>query len=418
MGNVTRNGSAPADSKTKATAPGRPPGRGTGYLPANKSGLPWMLDPASPELIRRLQDTADGPDTPACWQDYLRDAAELRDLLAKRHMAVVLDPAKRRLTDEVVDRWVSYLRETRPSTRAGCAGTLARDLALALQDGHLYVRHSAGAHSARKAQQGSDPGPAWEAWTSMGVRIIRIRRLDGSDGAEQELLAGAANQAEDFSHAKILVDLRGNGGGDDSYVQSWLAPYARQSVPVCRERGMTLMDGTPLIFWNYLVWLRLTGHGVPDALRQGSAPPAPDDEIRISDSAETPWNGDDGSGHPGAAGTAGWDGRMMVMIDGGTGSSGESAALMLRASFGAVLVGAPSYGIIDYGNAGPYILPASGLEIHLPCQANDWGIAVDFSGIQPDLAVAVDLPAESLAADFDGLFGAAALKRSATTGQP
>lgn len=106
-----------------------------------------------------------------------------------------------------------------------------------------------------------------------------------------------------------------------------------------------------------------------------------------------------------------WAGKMVVVVDGGTGSSAEPAALLLRHHLGAVVAGSPSYGVIDYGNSTPYYLPMSGLEIRLAAQANDWGVGIDFIGIQPDIPVPAATPLHEIAADFHTLRDAGAATR-------
>lgn len=94
---------------------------------------------------------------------------------------------------------------------------------------------------------------------------------------------------------------------------------------------------------------------------------------------------------------------MVVVVDGHSGSSAESSALMLKAAFGARIVGAPTYGSIDYGNICPYLLPRSGMQIQIPTRVNNWAHPVDFVGIQPDTRIDISCPTQSLAERFDDL---------------
>ncbi|MCQ1957441.1 S41 family peptidase [Arthrobacter sp. zg-Y826] len=371
--------------------------RGPGYLTPGESGVSWMLDPTHSVLKGHAARQAAGPDSPADYTDYIADAEALKHLLRYRHVAVVLDPRRADTTDAVVDRWALDLLHRKPGTAAECAGSLGKDLGLALADGHLHVRHGQH-HRPVKKVAGEDPGPPWEAATYAETRVVRIRSLDGSDGRDTSLRAGSDNNAADFSFPKLIVDLRGNGGGDDSYVISWFSPYVSEHwVLPCEETSMTLASsGSSIAFWNYAAWLGFNHHTVPDAFQQHK--PQPADRIVTCT-------------QPGAVvvpaqaapvkARAPWTGRMIVVIDGGTGSSAESAALLLKSAFNAVLVGTPSYGVIDYGNSAPYYLPISGMEIHLPSQANDWGTAVDFVGIQPDVAVPAGIGIEAVVSRFD-----------------
>lgn len=366
-----------------------------------------MLDPEDVILQQHADRQAAGPETAASYQDYIDDAAALKHLLRDRHIAVVLEPDKARMTDDIVDRWVHYLATKKPSTLAGCAGSLGHDLGRVLNDAHLHVRHSRHPTLSKEAR-GDDPGPAWESSTLSHIRAIRIRTLDGSDGAESLLRAGAANHADDFAARDMIVDLRGNGGGDDSYITTWFTPHVRASWTVpYQEQGMTLSSsGSSIVYWNYATWLRLNHHTLPAAFTAAHLQPRHDDRVLITTSNLTA----DETIHAttvstGPADRAAWTGRMIVVVDGGTGSSAESAALLLKNAFGAVVVGNASYGVIDFGNSTPYYLPVSGMEVHVPAQANNWGAPVDFTGIQPDVPLPAATPLPYIAMNFNHIYG-------------
>jgi hypothetical protein len=71
---------------------------------------------------------------------------------------------------------------------------------------------------------------------------------------------------------------------------------------------------------------------------------------------------------------------MLVLVDGQTKSSGESAAWMLQQGIGGLLIGGRTAGMIEYGNITPYLLPASGLHVGLTTKHNDFGVAVELVG--------------------------------------
>ncbi|WP_168796478.1 S41 family peptidase [Arthrobacter echini] len=349
----------------------RDTGRGRGYLPVESSGVPWMFDPEDPTLQHHADHQAEGPGAPADHRHYIDDAA-------------------------------------------GCAGTLGTELGTALGDAHLHVRHGA-QHRTAKTSLGEDAGAAWETATIDGIRTVRIRTLDGSDDVDTVLLAGVARSAEDFAHQYIVVDLRGNGGGDDSYITDWFSPFiAEPAGPAWTELGMTLSSsGSSTAFWNYATWLRLNHHRVPESFEAEHLRPKQNDSIEIRRGPEQTASFLTGSVQSGSTsgGSEPWAGSMIIVIDGGTGSSAESAALLLRNLVGAVIVGSPSYGAIDYGNLAPYFLPTSGMEIHLPAQENDWGTSIDFVGIRPDIPLPAVRPLREIAADFHTLHDAGAATR-------
>jgi C-terminal processing protease CtpA/Prc len=100
-------------------------------------------------------------------------------------------------------------------------------------------------------------------------------------------------------------------------------------------------------------------------------------------------------------------GRMLVLVDGGTCSSGESSTLMLRDGLGARVVGVPSMGLLESANVAPYVLPRSGLTLTFPTQWVTTPEPMEFVGIQPDVELDVATPLAEVADRFDELWAAA-----------
>ena len=96
-----------------------------------------------------------------------------------------------------------------------------------------------------------------------------------------------------------------------------------------------------------------------------------------------------------------WAGRMLVLVDGRTRSSGESSAWLLRAGLGARLVGEPTFGMIEYGNVVQYALPGSRLVIALPTKSNDFGFPVESVGFPVDVPLDPETPVVDVARRFD-----------------
>jgi C-terminal processing protease CtpA/Prc len=92
---------------------------------------------------------------------------------------------------------------------------------------------------------------------------------------------------------------------------------------------------------------------------------------------------------------------MLVLVDRRTRSSGESSAWALRDGLGARLAGAPTTGMIEYGNIVPYVLPASGLAINLPTKHNDYGFPVESVGFPVDVSLDDGISADEVASRFD-----------------
>lgn len=100
------------------------------------------------------------------------------------------------------------------------------------------------------------------------------------------------------------------------------------------------------------------------------------------------------------AGSQPWHGRMLVLVDRRTISSGESTAWVLRSVFGAKLVGGPTEGCISFGHMVPYLLPRSGMAVILPTKQNLYP-GVEMTGIPVDVELDPRTPLDEVAAGFD-----------------
>jgi C-terminal processing protease CtpA/Prc len=224
-----------------------------------------------------------------------------------------------------------------------------------------------------------------------GVLVLRIRRLVGSPDDERALAAWAANADEDFAHERVVVDLRGNSGGNDGYTYTWVEPRLRAVDGFCTT-ATWCVQGKPLGYWNAVAWKRaLYGRDAvsSDWLAQ-LHDPRPDDEIAVlEETYDLP------------AGDRPWEGRMLVLVDGASRSSGESSAWLLREGLGARLLGEPTFGMIEYGNTVPYPLPRSGLVVSLPTKSNDYGFPVESIGFPVDVPLDPKTPVEDVVRQFD-----------------
>jgi hypothetical protein len=152
------------------------------------------------------------------------------------------------------------------------------------------------------------------------------------------------------------------------------------------------VQGRPLGFWNATAWRRaLHGpDGVPPGFLARRHDPRPDDVLAVGEETfDLP------------AGDLPWAGRMLVLVDRGTRSSGESSAWLLRKGLGARLLGEPTFGMIECGNIVQYALPRSGLVVSLPTKSNDFGFPVESVGFPVDAPLDAEVGAEDVAREFD-----------------
>lgn len=378
------------------------------YLNPSRSGAAWLLDPNQPAVSAGLR--AAGERRPADPCDPAALVADLDDLLVllrERHFGLATGVLAAPVHDEL-DAWMRGWRERlvahQPTTWGGALGTDFHDLRWLVRDAHLSAAGEdltlVRATNPRTAEPvlGDDPGPCAQ-WTDHGgVLCVRLRSLDDSGGNDALLEQWRDAHAAHFAYDRIVVDLRGNGGGNDMYVYQWFADHAPAHTPVVASRTWKL-GGEALMLWNAVVAMEAT-HGVdavPAWIRDRR--PTPDASVALVEEAG---GAEDVVAH---AGDTPWYGRMLVLTDRQTGSSGESAAWALQRVFGARLAGGRTAGCLRFGNITPYLLPRSGLLVRLGSKWNDHD-DVEMIGLPVDVPLQSDTALATVAADFDLLHGA------------
>jgi hypothetical protein len=305
-------------------------------------------------------------------------------LLGERHFGVAtgLVPPP----EEALAAWTRRMA-ARPRTWGAAVADLQFDLRETLGDEHVRLL---GAPRGRFERVEEEPGPAVEESVVGDVLVLRVRRLIGDPEAEAGLARWRANADRHFSYDRIVVDLRGNPGGNDAHTYEWARRRFR-AVPLHVRESLWAVRGRPLGNWNAFAWRAARDAGaVPPHLVAGKHDPLPDDRIELRQAE-----------HSLEAGDCPWNGEMLVLVDRRTRSSGESSAWMLHDGLGARLLGTPTSGMIEYGNIVPYALPDSGLVIQLPTKHNDYGFAVESVGFPVDASLADDAAAAEVAAGFD-----------------
>jgi hypothetical protein len=306
-------------------------------------------------------------------------------VLRERHFGVAtgLVPSP----EEVLAAWTRRL-SAQPATWGAAVAELQFDLRETLRDEHVRLLGAPRWRDERAEQE--EPGSAVEETVVSGVLVLRVRRLIGDSEHEAQLARWRADAERHFSYDRIVVDLRGNPGGNDGHTYDWASRRFR-AVPRHVRESVWEVRGRPLGTWNAFAWRAAHDTAaVPPHLAAGKHDPQPEDRIELRHTE-----------HPLEAGDRPWDGKMVVLVDRRTRSSGESSAWMLHDGLGARLAGSPTTGMIEYGNIVPYALPESGLVIQLPTKRNDYGFAVESLGFPVDVALADGVPAAEVAAEFD-----------------
>jgi hypothetical protein len=236
----------------------------------------------------------------------------------------------------------------------------------------------------------------YEWRTSGGATVIVVRRLYGSP----EDLAALERLAKDYDeHRKkplVVFDFRGNGGGNDGYVWAWVeratrgkfaAPYAELQIASATACGD----------WNNLVADQITYGRVdsPEAraerdafLRKSPLGGTPGKTVPVLDRSDVETKGQ----HP-------YGGRVLVLVDHASASSGESGPLMLRAALRATIVGERTGGYAEFGNIRPYVMPRTGVVWQLASKRNYYPTPHDGVGLPVDYYLSDELigaPVEAL----------------------
>jgi len=374
------------------------------YLPPERSGIQWLMDPESAELARLARDahgrTADSPCDAAA---VAADLGALPELLAARHFGAatgLVAPQVLDATEQLILAARDRVLQSRPRSWGDALGDLNDLLRLTLRDRHTRLQGSR--KSAIRADEPAavidEHAPAVEVRTEAGVRCVVLRRLCGDASDDRLLWDWARDSLQHFEQDRIIVDLRGNGGGNDAITLEWIAPVLPSGAAVPGTSTGWYVGDTPLGIWNAVAMIEASqgADAVPSWHRDHLRHPAPADALVVR--AE-----DD---YPLPPGTRPWTGRMLVLVDRNTCSSGESSAWILQHALGARLAGGRTGGVIEYGNVVPYLLPASGLHVMLPTKHNDFGQPAEVIGLPVHAELDPRTPLAHVAATFDDLYRA------------
>jgi Peptidase family S41 len=375
------------------------------YLSPERSGVRWLLDPATPELAglaHAVQSRTEG--TKCEPQAVAADLSMLPQLVRERHFGIATGLVARKAADQaeqlILEARDRVLSE-RPQSWGEALADLNDQLRICLRDRHVALRGSGQSRirSDEPVAAVDQNAPAVEVEDLHGVLCVTIRRFFGGAGDDKRLWEWAGDSLSHFSHERIVVDLRGNEGGNDAIMLEWLLPVLQAGVQIPGTSAGWFVGEAPLGLWNSaaLIEARDGPAAVPSWHRAHRHVPAPGDVLQVRK------EGDDG---PLQAGIRPWGGKMLVLLDGQTKSSGESAAWMLQHAVRGLLIGARTAGMIEYGNIVPYLLPASGLHIGLTTKHNDYGVAIELVGLPVQTELDPRTPLSTVARAFEHLYRA------------
>jgi C-terminal processing protease CtpA/Prc len=244
-------------------------------------------------------------------------------------------------------------------------------------------------------EDGISKKPAYE-WRRAGqVAIIRIRRFSGPPAELERLEQLVKDYPEHRRSPLIVVDMRGNAGGNDDYAYRWVAQAKRGPWQTVTGSVYPVGSFLPWKAWNDEVWAAISENRVDDPasvarrneLRQKWPPNTAGLSIafkpdRYQGDAKVPYKG-----------------RIFVLVDRPCGSSGESAALAFQGGLGAKLVGERTAGLMEYGNVRTLVLPRTHLVFQFATKRNYFLTPMEGLGTPVDVYLAPELitrPVEEL----------------------
>ncbi|MDR1476864.1 MAG: hypothetical protein LBI17_01910 [Rickettsiales bacterium] len=203
-----------------------------------------------------------------------------------------------------------------------------------------------------------------------GVATIALARMGDIAEEEIEKFHAATLHAIDQSSA-VIIDLRGNGGGD-----------SRIATPIVHR-----LYGAHVSLWKN----RLTRGTKEGAIVRNSVNIIMDrPQEEEGDGNEDPVKGYKDAVFPEFNGDNGYDKPVYMLLDGKVASSGEGFYMMLHRHPKLTAVGDNTAGMTRGGNVADVILPASGITACIAVDAPiffDDAKAEEFVGFEPDIRV-------------------------------
>jgi hypothetical protein len=212
--------------------------------------------------------------------------------------------------------------------------------------------------------------------------VIRVRGFGSvaEDQLRSFVETGSAHRGEPV----LIVDARGNGGGDETWPIQWiqgLTGRRAESVFVFAElHGKTTMAGRANLFADL-------HHRFPDTYNFGE---------EANRHAELAGSFEDGSSEPYWLGPRfpelpliPNDTTLVIVMNERVASAGEGLVLRASQAENVLLVGENTRGCLTFGNAGTHRLPHSGLRVSMPINFGLFldGVSREEVGLAPDLWV-------------------------------
>ena len=222
-----------------------------------------------------------------------------------------------------------------------------------------------------------------ESTVADGVPLLTSAAMYASTNEQQEQLERLANCGEEYADAPVLVlDVRGNGGGSDLYINRWFKGYTGQYPDRRIAWGIKFSE------FNRHLYQTVGGHSadeIPETSQWANLVSVPGQFVKR-------------------------DELTLVLQDKGTASAGETAVQNARALENTLIVGSNTKGSSLTLTNFPFYLPNSGLRLIFGIELclTENGENLDGTGYPPDLWVSSGL-AKSRVEDLIGYYDLAEL---------
>ena len=242
-----------------------------------------------------------------------------------------------------------------------------------------------------------EPGPGGPPYSWRNIDDTAVIRLTTFQTFDADIAPQLDRFVDDYMlHRKcerVVFDLRGNKGGSTSYVRDWIA--RAKAAAAWQTYGYTEVYGriaycsmwNPVVEWQIRNGTVDSAEAIAERAKLRAEWPTLHDApaIRMSDGRYSGYGCDP------------FDGPIFVLVDRHSGSSGERAAIDLQRVLGAVLVGEPTAGAVQYTEMRRFILPKTGVQCLVPTKRQEFGREVEGAGWPVDIELsAADLTRDAV----------------------
>jgi len=208
----------------------------------------------------------------------------------------------------------------------------------------------------------SEPRPraAAPAFESSGTEILRMRLRNLGDSDKASLQSFVATAPAARSARAVVADLRGNPGGNDSFVRDWfkgLTAGPLHYVAIDELESEVTLQGNVNWFACKLASKRLNPADRPDVQQTLTKAMSRLEDATARQQPFRRWSVSSATYHGEASSP--FSGTLVVLVDSACGSSCESFLMYARQVPGALIVGENTAGVGVYGEVRPFHLAAS-----------------------------------------------------------